>query len=88
MYLYLHFAAGVSPVIPALGDDDVVHPGVGEDDPRKGTPRPSEIERPRARDLAVEEREPRVVQHAAPPLSRQCARVLCYRVHVTTLHPN
>ena len=36
----LQFTAGVTPVIPAFGNDNVVHISVGKDNPGEGTPCP------------------------------------------------
>ena len=36
----LHFPAGVTPVIPAFGNDNIVHISVGKDHPGEGTPCP------------------------------------------------
>ena len=42
-HIYLHFTVRVTPVIPAFGNDDVVHIGISEDHARKGTPGPSKV---------------------------------------------
>jgi hypothetical protein len=39
----LQFTVRISPIIPALGNDDVVHVSVSKDDPRKGAPRPPKV---------------------------------------------
>ena len=83
----VHLARGVAPVVPAAGDDDVVHVGVGEDDAGEGAPGAAEVERAGARHAAVEEGEPRVVQQALPALRRQRAVPRRHRVHVATLQP-
>ena len=42
----LHFTVRVAPVIPAFGNDDVVHVSVSKDNARKGTPSPSKVKCP------------------------------------------
>jgi hypothetical protein len=85
---YVHLSVGVAPVVPAARDDDVVHVGVGEDDAGEGAPGAAQVERAGARHPAVDEREPRVLQHALPVLRRQRPVVPRDRVHVAVLQPN
>lgn len=82
---YLHLAGGIAPVVPAAGDDDVVHVGVGEDDAGEGAPGAAEVEGAGARHAAVDERETRVLQDAHPVLRRQGSVVPRDRMHVTSL---
>ena len=81
----LHFAIGIAPIVPAFGNDDIVHVSVSEDDPREGPPCPSQVQRSRPRDLTVYEWEPCVLQQAASPLRCQRPCVPRYCVHVTPL---
>lgn len=48
--------------MPALGNYDVVHVRVGKHHPREGPPGPAQVQSPGAGHLAVDEREPRVLQ--------------------------
>ena len=57
----VHFTIRVTPIIPAFGNDNVVHICVSKDDPRERTPCPPKVECSRARDLTVHKREPRVI---------------------------
>jgi hypothetical protein len=82
---YVQLAVGVAPVVPSFGDDDVVHVGVGEDDAGEGAPGAAQVERAGARHPAVDEGEPRVLQHALPVLRRQRPVVQRDRVHVAVL---
>jgi hypothetical protein len=82
---YVQLAVGVAPVVPSFGDDDVVHVGVGEDDAGEGAPGAAQVERAGARYPAVDEGEPRVLQHALPVLRRQRPVVQRDRVHVAVL---
>jgi hypothetical protein len=82
---YVQLAVGVAPVVPSFGDDDVVHVGVGEDDAGEGAPGAAQVERAGPRHPAVDEGEPRVLQHALPVLRRQRPVVQRDRVHVAVL---
>jgi hypothetical protein len=81
-----HLPGWVAPVVPPARDDDVVHVGVGEDDPGEGAPGAAQVERAGPRHPAVDEREPGVLQQALPALRRQRAVVPRDRVHMATLH--
>ena len=81
----VQLAVGVAPVVPPVGDDGVVHVGVGEDDAGEGAPGAAQVERAGPRHPAVDEGEPRVLQHALPVLRRQRPVVPRDRVHVAVL---
>lgn len=48
MVLHLPLACRLAPVVPAIGDDNVAHVGVHEDDTRVGAPSTPQVDIARA----------------------------------------
>lgn len=72
--LYLLLSLGATPILPARGDDDVVHVSIDVHSAGVRPPRSSQVDLPGARNLAVDECEPRVFIRGGSLLCRERSR--------------
>ena len=73
-FLYLLLSLGATPILPARGDDDVVHVSINVHSAGVRPPRSSQVDLPGARNLAVDECEPGVFIRGGYLLCRERSR--------------